>query len=273
MRCACVFAVLVSLFFIPGFAPQPAHAQACGNNAAGFKPWLADFKKRAVRSGISQRTVDAALANSSYNRKVISRDRSQKSFKLSLQQFIQRRAPKSTIALGRKHMQSNARLLQQIEKRYGVQGEVLIAIWGLESGFGRFMGNISLFSSLPTLAYDCRRSDFFTNELMAALTIAERRQMSIPEMKGAWAGEIGQTQFLASSYVRYAVDFDGNGRPDLMRSRADVLASTANFLRKHGWRPGKDWSQGTRNFQVLRDWNRASVYQKTIAYMATELRR
>jgi membrane-bound lytic murein transglycosylase B len=157
--------------------------------------------------------------------------------------------------------------------KYGVPKEVIVAIWGLESGFGRFMGDIPIFSSLATLAYDCRRSAFFTNELMSALRIADRGAMSIRDMKGAWAGEIGQTQFLASSYERFAVDFDGDGRPNLIRSKPDVFASTANFLRRHGWRKGADWSPGTANYGVLRDWNRAEVYRKTIAYMATQLRK
>lgn len=268
MRSVVVCSVLLMVLSGPALS-----AKSCGNTAAGFDAWLDDFRTTAVRAGISKRTVRAALANARYNSKVISRDRSQKSFKLSFAEFKRRRAPASTIALGRRHLKSNARLLQKIEKRYGVPGEILIAIWGLESGFGRYMGKISLFSSLPTLAFDCRRSAFFTNELMSALAIADRRYMDISQMKGAWAGEIGQTQFLASNYAKYAVDFDRDGRRNLIGSRADVLASTANFLRAHGWRPGAGWREGEPNFAVLRQWNRATVYQKTIAYMATELQR
>ena len=265
-----ILLVLVGLFTL---SSSPALALSCGNNASGYSAWISDFAKVAVRKGISSKTVNAALSGARYNRKVIARDRSQKSFRYSLEKFISLRAPPGTIALGRKKLRTHARLLAGIEKRYGVQGEVLVAIWGLESGFGRFMGNIPLFDSLSTLAYDCRRSAFFTNELLSALKIVDRRYMSIGEMKGAWAGEIGQTQFLASNYARYAVDHDGNGRRDLIRSIPDVLASTANFLRKHGWRPGRDWSEGNANFRVLKKWNRATVYQKTIAYMATQLRR
>ncbi len=249
-----------------------AIAASCGNTSKGFPAWLADFQRKAVASGVSSRTVNAALGNVSYNTKVIRRDRNQKSFKLSFEQFLARRAPPSTIAIGRKRLRQHAVVLDRVERKYGVPKEIIVSIWGLESGFGSFMGDIPIFSSLATLAYDCRRSAFFTNELMSALRIADRGAMSIRDMKGAWAGEIGQTQFLASSYERFAVDFDGDGRPNLIRSKPDVFASTANFLRQHGWRKGADWSPGTANYGVLRDWNRAEVYRKTIAYMATQLR-
>lgn len=265
--------VLTVLAFVAVFMPSAAAAQLCGDGPAGFPAWLQDFKQHAVKAGISKGTVEAALAKAAYDRKIIAQDRSQKSFKLSFEEFKQRRAPAGTIALGRKHLKSNASLLSKIEAAYGVQPEILVSIWGLESGFGRYLGNISLFTSLPTLAYDCRRSDFFTNELFSALVIADRRYMEISQMKGAWAGEIGQTQFLASNYARFAVDFDRDGRRDLINSKADVLASTANYLRQYGWVPGGDWSEGAVNWPVLAQWNKATVYQKTIAYMATELSR
>jgi lytic murein transglycosylase len=249
-----------------------AMAARCGNNAAGFPRWLEDFKREAVAAGISKRTVSSALDGMAYNSKVIRLDRNQKSFKLSFEKFLARRAPPSTIAIGKRRLKQHWNTLDRVERKYGVPKEVIVSIWGLESGFGGFMGNIPVFSSLSSLAYDCRRSKFFTNELMSALQIADRGYMRIPEMKGAWAGEIGQTQFLASSYLRFAVDFDGDGRPNLIRSPADVFASTANFLRQHGWQKGGDWSPGTHNYGVLKDWNRAEVYRKTIAYFASQLR-
>ncbi|SOC00997.1 lytic murein transglycosylase [Stappia indica] len=269
MRKALVVAAL--LLSAPLTLAGPALAAKCGNNAAGFPAWLASFKREAVASGISSRTVEAALGGMTYNTKVIRLDRNQKSFKLSFEQFLARRAPPSTIAIGKRRMKQHEVVLDRVERKYGVPKEVIVSIWGLESGFGGFMGDIPIFSSLSALAYDCRRSAFFTNELMSALRIADRGQMRISEMKGAWAGEIGQTQFLASSYERFAVDFDGDGRPNLIRSPADVFASTANFLRQHGWQKGGDWSPGSSNYAVLRDWNRAEVYRRTIAHFATEL--
>jgi len=152
-----------------------------------------------------------------------------------------------------------------------VPPEIIVAIWGLETNYGRGSGKFPIVRSLATLAYDCRRSRFFRNELIAALRIIDRGDMRASQMRGGWAGEIGQTQFLTSSYLRYAVDFDGNGRRDLIRSVPDVLASTANYLRAKGWRRGQGWDEGSRNYAVLREWNKASVYVRTIAAVARKL--
>ena len=122
-----------------------------------------------------------------------------------------------------------------------------------------------------TLAHDCRRTERFQNELISALKILDRGDLTLSEMRGAWAGELGQTQFLPSSYLKYAVDFDGNGKRDLIRSVPDVLASTANYLRGYGWQRGGSWQEGSANFNVLKEWNKSSVYQKTISYFATQL--
>ena len=255
-----------------GFAVvSPASAQSCGKTGAGFDQWLDGFKQQAVAQGISERTVNSALGNVSYDKKVVSLDRNQKSFKLSLDQFMARRAPASFVKKGRGIIRSNAALLDSIEQRYGVQKEVLVAIWGMETGFGANSGNMPVFRSLATLSYDCRRSDFFTEELLAALAIVDRGDMSASAMRGAWAGEIGQTQFLAKNYLRFAVDGDGDGRRDLIRSKADVLASTANFLRQHGWRAGGGYGPGETNYGVFRDWNRAGVYQQALALFASQL--
>ena len=252
-------------------ASAPALAAQCGNNAAGFPAWLEDFKGEARQAGISDRTIQSALGNVSYDKKVIGLDRNQKSFKLSLDEFMTRRAPASFVARGKKIIQQNASLLNSIEQRYGVQKEVLIAIWGMETGFGANSGNMNVFRSLATLSYDCRRSDFFTEELLAALGIVERGDMAASQMVGAWAGEIGQTQFLAKNYLRFAVDGDGNGHADLIRSKADVLASTANFLKAHGWQAGAGYNPGEPNNAVFADWNKAGVYQKALALFADRL--
>jgi len=160
---------------------------------------------------------------------------------------------------------------RRIEQSYGVPGEVLVAIWGLETDFGVNIGKFPTMRSLATLAYDCRRSDMFKAELMDALRIVERGDLAATEMRGAWAGEIGQTQFMPSSYIKFAVDFDGNGRRDLLRSAPDVLASTANYLASYGWKRGKDWEPGSANFSVIQQWNKSEVYSRTIAYFATQL--
>ena len=169
-------------------------------------------------------------------------------------------------------MQTHGQLLSQIEKRYGVPGSILIAIWGLETNYGADgNGGKSIVNSLATLAYDCRRSDFFQNELVAALKIVDRGDMPATALKGGWAGEIGPMQFLPSSYVKYAVDFDGDGRKDLIRSTADMLASTANYMKSFGWVAGKSWEPGSTNYGVIQQWNKAEVYAKTISIMASKL--
>ncbi|WP_062014815.1 lytic transglycosylase domain-containing protein [Aureimonas sp. AU4] len=249
----------------------PALAQSCGNNAAGFAPWLASFKRQAAAQGISQNTIESALGDVTYDSKVIGLDRNQKSFKLSLDAFMERRAPASFVKKGKSVIAQNRDLLNRIEQRFGVQKEILVAIWGMETGFGANSGNMNIFRSLATLSYDCRRSDFFTEELIAALEIVDRGDKRASDMRGAWAGEIGQTQFLAKNYLRYAVDFDGDGRRDLIRSKADVLASTANFLKQHGWVADAGYNPGQPNFARLQDWNRASVYQQGLALFASRL--
>ncbi|MEP3045591.1 MAG: lytic murein transglycosylase [Roseibium sp.] len=249
----------------------PALSASCGNGPGGFNKWRDAFIANSSSYGLKQRTVKAALKDVTYNKKVIRLDRNQKSFKLSFDQFYAKRVNNAMIRRGQKLGKTYGRIFRKVEKKYGVPAPVILAIWGLETNFGSFSGNMSVLRSLATLAYDCRRSKFFTNELVAALTIVQRRDMKPSEMKGAWAGEIGQTQFLASSYVKYAVDFDRNGRRDLIRSIPDVLGSTANYLAQKGWRRGQGWGPGTANYAVLKKWNKASVYVKTISVMAEKI--
>ncbi|PVB59290.1 lytic murein transglycosylase [Labrenzia sp. 011] len=251
--------------------PLTASAASCGNGPGGFEAWRDDFIAQSARHGLKPRVVKPALQNVSYNSKVIRLDRGQKSFKLSFEQFYAKRVNNAMIRRGQKLGKTYARIFRGIERKYGVPAPVILAIWGLETNYGSFSGNMPVLQSLATLAYDCRRSAFFTNELVAALTIVQRRDMTPAEMKGAWAGELGQTQFLASSYVKYAVDYDRNGRRDLIRSIPDVLASTANYLAKHGWRRDQGWGPGTANYKVLQKWNKAGVYVRTISVMADKI--
>jgi lytic murein transglycosylase len=225
-----------------------------------------------VASGISPQVVQSALAGVTYNPRVVQLDRNQRSFRLSFEQFYARRVNNAMINQGKRLIQQHRALFDRLERAYGVPPEILVAIWGLETGFGRDSGNMSVIRSLATLAYDCRRSDLFTNELIQTLIIVQRGDMRPDQMVGAWAGELGQTQFLASSYVKFAVDGDGDGRRDLIRSVPDVLASTANYLHAYGWQRGGNWASGTHNYEVIRQWNRASVYVQTISVMATRLR-
>ena len=248
-------------------APAIAASAPCGGD---FSSWLEGVKKEAAAQGISQRTIQSALGGMTYDPGIIARDHAQGVFRQSFEQFSGRMVP-PRLARGARLLQQYGPTFSRIQQQYGVPGAVIVAIWGLETDFGANSGRFPTIRSLATLAYDCRRPDKFRTELLEALRIVDRGDMAPTDMRGAWAGEIGQTQFLPSSYLKYAVDFDGNGRRDLIHSVPDVLASTANYLKGYGWQRGQPWGEGTANFQVLLQWNASQVYTKTVAYFAQQL--
>ncbi|MBR0798045.1 lytic murein transglycosylase [Bradyrhizobium jicamae] len=245
-----------------------ALAAPCGTGS--FEAWLDDFKKEAVAKGISQNAIQAGLAGVTQDKAILARDHSQQVFSQTFEQFSGRMVPPRMLR-GSNMMKQYGSVLSRIEDAYGVPGEILVAIWGLETDFGVNTGKFPTMRSLATLAYDCRRSDMFKSEMMDALRIIERGDLAPQEMRGAWAGEIGQTQFMPSSYIKFAVDFDGNGKRDLLHNVPDVLASTANFLKSYGWKKGKDWEPGSENFAVLQQWNKSEVYTRTVGYFASQL--
>jgi lytic murein transglycosylase len=246
-----------------------AHAASCGNTAGGFEAWKQEFASEASARGVGQRAL-TALAGTSYASKTIAADRGQHSFKLSLAQFMEKRGAKTIVSRGKKHKASNAALFAKIEQRYGVPAGPLIAIWGMETGFGNFLGNQNTISAVATLAYDCRRTEFFTEQLYSALQLVDRGTLT-SSAQGAAHGEIGQTQFLPKNVLQYGADGDGDGRIDMVGSKADALASTANFLKGHGWRAGAGYQQGQPNYAAIQGWNAASVYQQAIALMAADI--
>jgi lytic murein transglycosylase len=249
---------------------SPAMAASCGNNGAGFSGWLDQFAKEAAAQGVSAKAL-AALNGLTYDPQVIRLDRGQHSFKLSFEAFYARRVNDALIRRGQRLIAAHRATFDRIEKRYGVPPSIIASIWGLETNYGAIGGKMSIIRSIATLAYDCRRTAFFQNELMSALKIVQRGDMSPSQLRGGWAGEIGQTQFLPSAYYKYAVDFDGDGRRDLIHSVPDMLASTANYLRAYGWQAGQSWSAGSANYNVIQQWNKAQVYVKTIAVMASKM--
>jgi len=259
-------ALAVSLLLT--IAVTPARAASCGTG--NFQAWLDEFKKDAADKGISQDAIASGLNGVTLDQGVLSRDRSQRVFNQSFEEFSGRMIP-PRLTRGSNMIKQYGSVLGRIEQSYGVPGEILVAIWGLETDFGANTGKFSTIRSLATLAYDCRRADIFRAELMEALRIVARGDLAPSEMRGAWAGEIGQTQFMPSSYLKYAVDFDGNGRRDLLHSAADVLASTANYLASYGWQRGKDWEPGSTNFAAIQQWNKSEVYAKTVAKFASQL--
>lgn len=263
--------VLAAAAAVTALACGSAQAATCGNNAGGFESWKAQMAAEARAAGVGGRGLQA-LTSTSYATSTIRADRGQKSFKYSLAKFMQVRGANTIIAQGRRHKKTNAALFASLEARFGVPPGPLIAIWGMETAFGRIQGDSNLLSATATLAYDCRRSAFFTDHLLAALVLVDRGVLSAGAV-GAKHGEWGQTQFLPGNVLRYGIDGDGNGRLDLSRSTADALASTANFLVAHGWRRGAGYQPGEPNYNAIRGWNAATVYQQAIAIMGAEIDR
>jgi lytic murein transglycosylase len=246
----------------------PALAAQCGNNAGGFEKWKRAFASEAQAQGIGPKGI-AALQGTSYSVGTIRADRGQKSFKLSLDQFMAKRGGPAIASRGKGLKNANASLLSNIEKRYGVPPGPLLAIWGMETGFGNYMGNQNVLSAVATLAYDCRRPEYFTEQLYAALQLVDRGTLA-PGTRGAMHGEVGQTQFLPKSILLYGVDGDGDGRVNL-NTKADALASTANFLKGHGWQRGAGYQPGQPNFRAIQGCNAAGVYQQAIAIIGRQI--
>ncbi len=250
-----------------GLAACPAMTAAC-RDPGGFDAFVASIRKEAAAQGISA-AATGALDGVRYDPGIIARDRGQGVFRQGFAQFSGRLVSAGRLRKGAALLKQHAALLSRIEQTYGVPGPVLVAIWGLETGFGADNGHSPTLQALATLAFDCRRSATFQGELLDALRLLQRGDLPLSALRGDWAGELGQTQFMPSSWLKYAVDF-GGGR-NLIRSVPDALASTANYLRGYGWRPGAGWEPGEPNFAVLKAWNAADVYARTIALFATKL--
>jgi lytic murein transglycosylase len=251
-------------------AATPSFAARCGGD---FNTFVASMSSEAQAAGISPSVTSSALGGVQQDMAVLNFDRRQRgTFNKSFEQYVSTRVGPGRINTGRAMLQRHAALLSSIEARFGVPRQILVAIWGLETDFGKGdMGRLPVFRVLATMAHDCRRSELFQNELLSALKIVQRGDLRLGDMIGAYAGEIGQTQFLPSSYIKYGVDFDGNGHVDLRHSVPDVLASTANLLHTNGFKMGAPYGEGTTNFEAMREWNRATIYRKTIAYFADQL--
>lgn len=249
-------------------AATPGLAATCGSNSSRFEAWKQEFAPEARAHGVQPSTI-SALMQARYSTGTIAADRGQKSFKLSLGEFMKKRGAAAIAARGRSLKAANASLFASIERRFGVPAGPLIAIWGMETAFGSFTGNQNTLSAVATLAYDCRRSAYFTDQLYAMLKLIDRGTLSASS-RGAMHGEVGQTQFLPKNVLLYGVDGDGNGRIDL-NSKADALASTANFLKGHGWAAGAGYQPGQPNFAAIRGWNDALVYEQTIAIVGKQI--
>ena len=225
--------------------PESLQVPETGPTATGirtFDVFLAEIRAEALTLGIAPATLDAAFTGLVQEPVVVARDRAQPEATLSLEQYAERRTGARTVAVGRTELKRHAGMLERVEASYGVPPAVVVAIWGLESNFGRFTGTYPTVKALATLAYDGRRP-LFRRELFHALAILERGDVSVERLKGSWAGAMGQPQFMPSSYLEHAVDFDGDGRADIWTSTPDVFGSMANYLRNAGWSADLRWGR------------------------------
>ena len=262
-RLLAAFLCLISL-------AAPAYAAKCGGD---FNTFIAAMGREAAAAGVSQGVINQAFAGLTPDAVVMNFDRRQRyTFRKTFEEYARTRVIPARIKRAKSLMARPAQLLARVERQFGVPKELIMAIWTLESDNGTGdLGKMSVVRTIATLAHDCRRTELFQGELIAALQIVQRGDLPLNDLKGAFAGEIGQTQFLPSSYVKYGVDYDGNGHVDLRHSVPDVLASTANLLKTNGWQAGAPYGEGTRNFEVMREWNRSEVYRKTMVYFAEKL--
>lgn len=246
---------------------QGAFAQQSWNS------WLNDVKKEALAQGISQETLNSAFAGiHEPNRQVKSFSHSQPEHRLTYIKYRNTRVDNYRIAIGRKEYKKNKVILEEIGQRYGVNPCFIVSFWGLETSYGSYMGNFPVIKSLATLAYDSGRKEFFRKELFIALRILNEGHVDLADFKGEWAGASGQPQFLPSSWVKYAVDYDGDGRKDIWRSKPDVFASIANYMRENGWKTGEPWAiqvklpkkfdmklEGKNNMKPVSEWSALGV--------------
>ena len=245
-------AVFISL----ALAAAAGDGAAC-TNTGSFERWLSEFRTEARAKGISPRAL-AALDGVTLDQGVINSDRGQKVFSQTFLEFSDRMAAKYRIERGRQLIAKYKAIFDKIDQRFGVPAPVIVAYWALETDFGANVGNLSTLRSLATLAYDCRRPERFREELLDALRIVERGDLRPDEMHGPWAGEMGQTQFVPSIYLKYGIDGDGDGRADLIHSVPDALLSSANYLHGLGWRRGEPWLQEVRVPESM-DWSQADL--------------
>ena len=210
---------------------------------ANFSSWMKSFRVEAMEKGISQETLDRALGGIAPLPRVIELDRSQPEFKLTFEEYLSKVVSPTRKRIAAQKLAENDELLTKISQKYGVQKRYLVTFWGVETSFGKYLGSFNVPQSLATLAFDGRRSDYFRGELLNALTILEQGHIAPEDMKGSWAGAMGQSQFMPSSFLNYAVDWDGDGRRDIWASKADVFASSANYLAKAGWRDDITWGR------------------------------
>jgi membrane-bound lytic murein transglycosylase B len=235
------FAILLPLFFL--WAGMPAHGVEDGSDKGSFTDWLEGVRSDGLKRGVGEETLRLALTGLKPIPRVIELDRRQPEFTLTFPQYLSRVASDQRIRKGRNKLRENRELLDEIGNHYGIAPQYIVALWGIETDFGRIDGGFPVIGALATLAYDGRRSSYFRKELMNALVILDEGHITLERMKGSWAGAMGQSQFMPSSFLRFARDYDGDGHRDIWGSKADVFASAATYLTSSGWKKGERWGR------------------------------
>lgn len=245
-----------SIFFTVGSA-NVAFAQDTSTDENKFELYVADIKKQAAEKGYSEAFIAKTFADIKLYKRAIKADRNQPERVETLDTYLPKRIPDWKVKKARKLYKEHGELLQKVGQEYGVQPRFIVALWGLETNFGSYMGNFNVVSALTTLAYEGRREAFFKKQLWAALTILKEGHIDVDNMKGSWAGAMGQNQFMPTSFLSYAVDGDGDGKKDIWGNQADVFASMANYLKKEGWNDDLTWG---RQVKLPEDFNTVCLF-------------
>lgn len=229
--------------FLTFLALFPFALTAAEPSEAGFQQWVSSFKQRAESQGISRKTLKAAFRDAHFNEKVIRLDRKQPESTLTFEKYLDLVINDQRIREGRQMLQKHRALLEEVSKKYGVQPRFIVALWGIETSYGKITGGYSIIEALATLAYEGRRAEFFEKELVNALKIIDADHIEPDVMQGSWAGAMGQSQFMPSSFLAFAQDYNGDGKRDIWDTKADVFASIANYLSKSGWNDEITWGR------------------------------
>ncbi len=260
---------LVMLFFVQQALLEGCTPSAIANhNGQAFTDWVANFRSEASSKGISEQTLNSAFTDIKPIDSVISLDRKQPENKIALEEYLAKTVTASRIKNGQAELATNSQLLDDVSKKYSVPANVIVALWGMETSYGENAGNFNIIPALATLAYDGRRSEFFRGELMNALKIMDTEKLSAEDFQGSWAGAFGQCQFMPSSFLKYAVDFDGDGKRDIWYTNADIFASIANYLHSEGWNANEGIEEDSNNFKVLLKWNRSRYFATAVGKLS-----
>jgi membrane-bound lytic murein transglycosylase B len=269
-RTSHIVTLLLIFCGLPAVAATKHHEDAASQAQAvdpGFEQWLVQFKQEARTQGITDATLQAAFDGVQPLERVVQLDRKQPEKKLTLEEYLAKVISDARIRQGRELLAEHKELLSTIEREYQVPAAVIVALWGIETSYGNNTGSFDLIEALSTLAFDGRRSAYFRGELLNALRILQAEHITREEFQGSWAGAMGQCQFMPTSFLRYAVDYDRDGHRDIWNTEADVFASIANYLQQEGWQMGGEIVEGSHNFSVILRWNRSRYFATAVGQL------